>query len=218
MKQTRIARRMFLISSLPGLLLAGCASTPPVAEKFIDVQPGTVLEYHRKSSGSYGNFDDRVVWNHREVLWRGQTMMFAESPQAGIQVFERQNKGMVATLTLQEKPLLTYAPPITYHWPMKVGDSWTTEHQVTVHATGKVIPLTMNYKIESYELVTVPAGTFNTYKMVMTDGNGEVQQVWVAPADSLSTVKRTLDRPATHPQGAGHLEGVLLSRKLPTKP
>lgn len=210
-------RRLLLVGLLPGLWLAGCASTPPVAEEFVDVQPGTVLEYHRKSSGSYGNFDDRVVWNHRETTWQGQTVMFSESPQAGIQVFERKNKGMVATLTRQEKPVLSYAPPITYRWPMQVGDSWTTDHKITVHATGKVLPLTISYKIEGYESVTVPAGTFNAYKVVMADSNGEVQQVWVAPADSLSAVKRILDRPATHPQGAGHLEGVLMSRKLPGK-
>ena len=209
------SRRLLLASLLPGMWLAGCASAPPTAEKFVDVPPGTVFEYHRKSSGSYGQYDDRVAWKNRDTVWQGQPVIFSESPQAGIQVYERQSKGMVATLTGQEKPVLSYAPPISYHWPMKVGDQWTTEHQITVHATGKVMALKVHYSIESYQPVNVPAGTFNTYKVVMTDSSGEVQQVWVAPADSVNTVMRILDRPATHPQGAGHLEGVLMSRKLP---
>lgn len=211
-------KRLFSLS-LFGLataaLFQGCATSPPVAERFVSVQYGTVSEYHRKSSGSYGNFDDRVTWDHKPGSWQGQAAMLAVSPQAGAQLYDSKTHGLVAMLGRDGKPVVSYDPPIAYRWPMKVGDSWSSQHKVTFHASGKTTPLTLNHKVEAYDKVTVPAGSFNAYLVVSTDSNGEVQRVWIAPADSISVVKRTLDRPATHPQGAGHLEGELLSRKLP---
>lgn len=204
-----------LIALAATMLLHGCATAPPVAERLVDLQPGTVLVYQRKSSGSYGNFDDQVSWDHRETSWQGQPAMVATSAQAGTLVYERKSKGLAAMLGRNNQPVASYDPPLAYRWPMKVGDSWSSQHQVTIHASGKVRPLTVNYKVEAYDRITVPAGSFNAYLVVATDSNGEVQRVWIAPADSLSVVKRTLDRPATHPQGAGHLEGELIARKLP---
>jgi len=215
MKADKRAFGLSLMALAASLLLPGCANSPPVAERLVDVVPGTVLVYQRKSSGSYGNFDDKVTWDHRESSWQGRPAMLASSAQAGTQVYERRTKGLVAMLGRNGQPLMSYDPPIAYRWPMKVGDSWSSQHQVTLHASGKVLPLTMNYKVEAYDKVTVPAGSFNAYLVVSTDSNGEVQRVWIAPADSLSVVKRTLDRPATHPQGAGHLEGELISRQVP---
>ncbi len=206
---------LFLLGLATALFLPGCASTSPVAERFVGMQYGTVLVYHRKSSGSYGNFDDQVSWDNKASQWQGQAAMAAVSPQAGAQLYESKTHGLVATLGRDGKPAVSYDPPIAYRWPMKVGDSWSSQHKVTMHASGKVVPLALNYKVEAYDKITVPAGTFNAYLVVSIDSNGEVQRVWIAPADSISVVKRTLDRPATHPQGAGHLEGELISRRLP---
>lgn len=212
-------RRQITSAVLFGLfaaaLLPGCASAPPVADRFESVPLGTVLVYHRKSSGSYGNFDDEVRWDHKSGTWQGQAAMLAVSPQAGAQLYDSKTHGLAALLGRDGKPAVSYDPPIAYRWPMKVGDAWSSQHQVTVHASGRAMPLTLSYKVEAYEKVTVPAGSFNSYLVVITDSNGEIQRVWIAPADSLSVVKRVLDRPATHPQGAGHLEGELLSRQLP---
>ncbi len=186
-----------------------------MAERFVSVQYGTVLEYHRKSTGSYGNCDDRVTWDHKPGSWQGQPAMLAVSPQAGAQLYDSKTHGLVAMLGRDGKPVVSYDPPIAYRWPLQVGDSWSSQHKVTLHASGKTTPLTLTYRVEAHEKVSVPAGSFSAYLVVSTDSNGEVQRVWIAPADSISVVKRTLDRPATHPQGAGHLEGELLSRKLP---
>jgi len=215
MNQQRRMAGLLPLGLVAAMFLPACASTPPVAERFVSVQYGTVLVYHRKSSGSYGNFDDQVRWDHKPGSWQGQAAMLAVSPQAGAQLYDSKTHGLAAMLGRDGKPVVSYDPPIAYRWPLQVGDSWSSQHKVTMHASGKVLPLTLNYKVEAYEKVAVPAGAFNSYRVVITDSNGEVQRVWIAPADSLSVVKRTLDRPATHPQGAGHLEGELLSRKLP---
>ena len=71
--------------------------------------------------------------------------------------------------------------------------------------------------MEAWEDVTVPAGTFKTYKVVTTNNFGEVETRWVAPATGSVLAKRLVTRPATHPQGAGELEAVLLSQVPPAK-
>ena len=58
---------------------------------------------------------------------------------------------------------------------------------------------------------------FKAYKVVTTNNLGEVETRWTAPAVGVWTVKRLVSRPATHPQGAGELEAVLLSQVPPAK-
>lgn len=45
----------------------------------------------------------------------------------------------------------------------------------------------------------------------------EFETRWVAPHDGLATVKRHVERPASHPQGAGVLDAELLSSVKPAK-
>ena len=69
-------RRVFTASLLTitaaaaTLLATGCASTPPVTDKMTIDPMGTVTTYHRKSSGSLGTFDGKVVWTHAPATWQ----------------------------------------------------------------------------------------------------------------------------------------------------
>ena len=67
------------------------------------------------------------------------------------------------------------------------------------------------------EDVTVPAGTYKAYKVVTSNNFGEVETRWVAPAAGILVAKRLVTRAATHPQGPGELEAVLLSQVPPAK-
>ena len=40
---------------------------------------------------------------------------------------------------------------------------------------------------------------------------------WLSPMEGLATIKRHVERPASHAQGAGVLDAVLLSRVLPAR-
>ncbi len=77
------------------------------------------------------------------------------------------------------------------------------------------MPLQINYRVAAREVVTVPAGTFTTWKVLGTDSLSEVQRQGTAAEPGLPTIKRISDRPATHPQGAGHLEGGLTAVRKP---
>jgi hypothetical protein len=63
--------------------------------------------------------------------------------------------------------------------------------------------------------VTVPAGTFKTYRILITDNFGQVDRYWISPETGIPTIKRTQMRAPTHPQGAGKLEGELISLTAP---
>jgi len=77
--------------------------------------------------------------------------------------------------------------------------------------------VTTDFKVSAFEKVTVPAGTFNAYRIEWVSSQGERETRWVAPADGIATVKRHVERVASHPQGPGVLDAELLSRTLPSR-
>ncbi len=204
------------LASAALLLTAGCASTPPTATQMAEVPMGTVNTYHRKSSGSLGVFDGAVPWTLSPSTWQGRPVLAYASP-AGTSLHLPTSHGLVANLNPQGQPVMSYDPSIDAPWPLQVGKTWTTRHTVTLHPSGRTVPLTIQGKVESYEAVTVPAGTYQTFKLVWTNDQGETETRWVAPADGISPIKRHVERPASHPQGAGVLDAELLSSVKPAK-
>jgi hypothetical protein len=88
---------------------------------------------------------------------------------------------------------------------------------VTLYRSGRTVPTRIDWKVESWGDVTVPAGTFKAYKLVWVNDQGEVETCWVGPTRGSATIRRHVERPASHPQGAGLLDAELLSRKLPAQ-
>lgn len=218
MKTSRTVHATLMVSAAAALLLgAGCASTPPTAEKMATAPMGTVTTYHRKSSGSLGTFDGQVVWTHAPATWQGKPVIAFGAPQAGVALHEPATFGMLASLNPAGQPLMSFDPPIDYPWPLQVGKTWTANHTVTLYPSGRTVPTKIEGKVESWGDVTVPAGTFKAFKLVWTMNGNEFETRWINPAEGLATIKRHVERPATHPQGAGVLDAELLSRVLPAK-
>ena len=203
--------------SVSALLNAGCAVAPPVAEQMLIAPVGTSVTYYRKSSGGLGAYDGKVVWNMAQSTWQGQTVYSFGSAVAGTALHEPSQFGVVAQLNPAGQPIVSFNPPIIYPWPLEVGKTWATTHTMTVHASGKTMPYHINGKVESWGDVTVPGGTFKAYKLVWTDSTGDVETRWVSPQDALATIKRHIERPVTHPQGAGVLDAELLTYTFPAK-
>ncbi|MDP1901038.1 MAG: hypothetical protein Q8K96_11360 [Rubrivivax sp.] len=199
------------------LFTAGCATPPPTVEKIASVPMGTVTTYHRKSSGSLGTFDGKVVWTHAPGSWQGKPVVAWGAPQAGVALHEPVNFGVVATLQPSGQPSMSYDPPFNFPWPLEVGKRWTTDHKVTRFPAGDSMILKVTGRVESLEEITVPAGTFKAYKLMWANSLGESETRWISPGDGIATVKRHVERRATHPLGAGVLDAELLSRVLPAK-
>ncbi len=203
---------LYLASTAALLSSLGCASTtPPVAEQMESVVPGTVTTFHRKSSGSLGVFDGQVVWDHNLTTWEGKPVLAAKARSGGGNLFDRATHGMLAVTGPDGSPVTTFDPPVDYQWPVAVGKTWTSSHTVTQLPSGRQSRLEIQWKVEAYEDVTVPAGTFKAYRITWSNQLGEVETRWFSPSAGLSTIKRQVQRPASHPQGAGVLEGQLLS-------
>lgn len=198
------------------LLAAGCASTPPAATEMAEVPIGTVNTYHRKSSGSLGVFDGPVPWAVSRSTWQGRPVLAYTSP-AGTSLHLPRSHGLAASLNAQGQPSASYDPPIDLPWPLQVGKTWTTQHTVTMYPSGNTMTVTYRGTVESWGTVTVPAGTFKAYKVTWTDSLGEVETRWVSPSDGISPIKRHVERPASHPRGAGVLDAELLSSVKPVK-
>ncbi|MDP1684091.1 hypothetical protein [Hydrogenophaga sp.] len=216
----RPTTRSAALSALAGftlLAVTGCATPPPVAERMEMSPMGTVTTYHRKSSGSLGTFDGQVVWTHAPATWQGKPVISFGAPQAGVALHDPVSFGMLATLHPDGRPAMSFDPPLDYAWPLTVGQTWSSQYTVTLHASGAKVPLKRDFKVEAIEDVTVPAGTFKTWKISWKDSTGETETRWISPAQGIATVKRHVERPATHAQGAGVLDAVLLSRVLPAR-
>lgn len=198
-----------------GLLSTGCATPPPTAEKFASLPTGTVHTYHRRSSGSLGNFDGPVVWTHGNSTWEGRPVVAVSSPQLQTTLHDPVTLAMLAVRSPSGETLMTYDPPMDYQWPLEVGKTWTSQHRVTRVQAGRTVGVKIDWKVVSYGQVTVPAGTFNAWQLAWVDNFGETETRWVSPAEGVSTIRRHVERPASHPLGAGVLDAELISRSVP---
>lgn len=208
-------RRGVMALAIATGLLAACSTTPPVASGMAASPDGTVTTFHRKSSGSLGVFDGTVVWTQRTTQWNGRTVMAVSAPQAGTTLHDPQTQAVLAALDGGGKLAQTFDPPLDLPWPLEVGKTVTTRHKVTSHANNRTVDLNVQWKVESWGDVTVPAGTFKAYKVVSTNQLGETEVRWVSPSSQLNLVKRHIERTPAHPQGAGVLDAELLSVKGP---
>lgn len=74
-----------------------------------------------------------------------------------------------------------YSPPLRSHnWPIKVDDAWS--EQVTVETrAGQRTVLQVTGRVVSYESISVPAGSFMTFKSVLSVNGRLFREVWYAP-------------------------------------
>lgn len=210
-------RRATLLVALGASLLftmgpVGAQATDPGAA--VGVPDGMKTTFQRRSSGSFGNFEGPVPWNHKIIEWQGRKVLVASSAMGSSYMDAALHK-QVASFNAAGVQTFAFDPPVGYRFPLKVGDRWKDEHKMTDVRRDIVLRLEVSYEVLAYEDVTVPAGTFKAFKVTYTDSFGEVNTVWTAPSLALSTIKRVATRPATHPQGAGELLGELIAFEKP---
>jgi hypothetical protein len=215
----KVNRRMWLISQcvLPTVLLVatGCSTTPPVAQAYEETPVGSVMTFSRQLSGSYGSGEAKAVWTYSEGSWQGRRMLKAMNSLGGGTFHDPKTFGIVATLNDAGQPTMSFDPPMGIEWPLVVGKAWTTPHTVTMYPSNQKVALENSWRVEAFETITVPAGSFPAFRVVRTGSDGEVETRWVSTQRGVPLVKRTQVRPATHRQGAGAQEAQLLEYKVP---
>jgi len=111
------------------------------------------------------------------------------------------------------KPLFSFDPPICYRFPIAVGNAWSDKRRMTIHQAKRTVNLESHWKVEGYEEVSVPAGTFGAYRITYSDSNGTDRVDWFSPELGI-WVKSSVKRSTKHPAGPGTLESSLVSQTI----
>jgi len=193
-------------------VLVGCTTVgQPVLGEWNIPMAGSSWTVADHNTGSYGK-DLEFDVKRGESVWQGQPAITFTNSVTGAAIMARQDGKWMAIVGRDGKPLVTYDPPVGYEYPLKVGKQWATTHRMTVHATGSTREMVFACKVESYEPVTVRAGTFNAFK-INCKGPGYDDTLW-SSADYGMFVKTILRRFDDHPQGRGTQERELVALHL----
>lgn len=197
-----------LIPLAAAVLLGACASLDPgVAWNVLPA--GSSWQVAQQNTGSYGR-DVTFQVSRGEAVWQGHQAVTLTNSAHGGTIMATPDGRWMALVTRDGKPFMTYDPPIGYLYPLKVGKSWSTQHKVTT-ANGAVTNITYACKVEDREKVTVPAGTFDTLRIVCESPVS--RDVSWSIVDLGMHAKQDFTRFAGHPQGAGTQKATLLSVK-----
>jgi hypothetical protein len=206
---------MKLYFAIAGLILAlmfgGCA-TAPKAERWVAAPLGTTYTLARSDTGSFGSGTTQSTLKVTERMWEGKPVTALVSP-TGVLVLNNADGGWIAMLGPDDKPIMSFDPPIGFNFPLEVGKTWTKSYRVTVHPTKQTMSFDSTWKVEAYEDVTLPAGTFKAFKVSYSGTLGEESMMWYIPELGFNA-KRSEKRTAKWPSGPGIRESELISYTL----
>lgn len=198
-------------ASLAAAFVAGgCSMMEPKAEKYVAPPVGSTWVQAQSNTGSYGTGTVQVPFKRGERMWEGKLMQANESPQQVI--LAASDGGWAVVLSPEGKPLISYDPPLAYDYPLVVGKTWTKSYRMTVIPKNQVIPFDATYKVEAYEDVTVPAGTFKAFKISFTS-TGSQDMYWFVPELGVFA-KQSLRRTDKSGYGPGTREVELVSQSI----
>jgi len=200
-------------TAIAATLLAACATTPPKVEAYKAMPMGSTWTYSQHNSGSYaaqlGGSELKVQGTVGERTWEGRKVL-AFSGSQGTIVTEPEPSGLwLAILGPGDKPFVRWDPPLGYEWPVEVGRTWTKNHRLTL-VTGQTVPIDVSCKVQSYEDVVVPAGTFPAFKVACSFSTGLEEITWFSPEFGIF-VKTSDIRGANFRDGPGTQQQELFS-------
>lgn len=146
-----------------------------------------------------------------EQTWQGQMVRAFNDGDATLYV--EHATGAWITRVRGTTPLESFDPPIGFEWPIFVGRSWVRNFRYTDHERGRSFDNVRSwYKVEAYEDVTVPAGTFKAFRVTSETGSTRTT-MWFSPELGI-TVKLKLERSGQHYLGPGTREAELVSHDV----
>lgn len=213
----RMRRGALLAAAAVFTAVVGCSTPPMAVDRFAGMPVGSTATFLRVSSGSYGQSSDTVTWTYGETQWQGQRLLDARNSVGGGTYHDPSTFGIVANLNAAGSPTLSYEPAVALDWPLRVGKTWASRHTVTLYPSGQTVPYTSEWRVEAAEALKVPAGSFDTLRVVRVGSDGEIETRWVSQVSGAPLIKRRLERSSSHRQGAGRSEVELVSFQLPAR-
>lgn len=169
--------------------------------------PGSTWQVSQRNTGSYGKDADIQV-TRGDGVWQGNKVVTMAISPIGVSIMALPNAKWMAFVGKDGKPLTTFDPPIGYEYPLKVGKTWKTHHRMTNFMTGGVLDFDYSCVVENIERVTVPAGTFDAFKIVCE--NEYSRDVSWTSRDTGLNVKTDFLRKPGHPSGEGTQKAELV--------
>ena len=117
-------------------------------------------------------------------------------------LYDKATANHVATVR-NAKETVSYTPHDgNFDWPLYVGKSWKARYAYRNLVNQTTIdPVQYEYRVETYEKVVVPAGTWDAFRITSKNDNGtSLSTIWYAPELQL-IVKRINETTARHSSG-----------------
>lgn len=94
-----------------------------------------------------------------------------------------------------------------------VGKTSRKTYRTTIRSASRTVSYDVEQRVEAYESVRAPAGTFIAFRVFGIDTLGNENPDWIS-TESGTFVKRSLRRTAKHSQGAGTREMETVSSSI----
>jgi hypothetical protein len=181
----------------------------PKSERYPPPQAGTTWTTMVRDSGSYGSGSAQLTGRFLpDRMWQGKEVHAFEF--GGLTTLMTQGNANFIVQLRGDTTVLTWDPPAGWMWPLEVGKTWTRKGTLTIHAAKRAVGYEYTQTVEAYEEVTVPAGTYMTFKVKTSNTLGDENVQWWNPDLGLF-VKSKLTRTSKSAQGPGTRETELVS-------
>ena len=192
---------------LVALTLSSCATAPPRADRYVAPPAGSTWVNARVDTGSYGSSSTQLPMTRGEQVWQGIRVITFETPENTLLASP---SGDYIAQVKDDKILVSWEPPLNLDWPLRVGKTSKRSYRMTLHTANRTVSYELEQKVEAYESVTTPAGTFNVFRVTSSDTLGNENIDWISTELGIF-VKRSLRRTARHAQGPGTREMQIVS-------
>ncbi len=191
----------------------GCATTTPTMDVWQPAPVGKSWTTQQRNTGSYGKDLEAVVTRVADVAWKGTPAVALRTASGNTLLQQPADGRWLAMLGQDGRPMTTWDPPAGWALPISVGSSWSGPRKMTVMASGRTFEYEWSCTVNAYEKVTVPAGTFDAFRVDCKTNTDAQDTYWVSPKVH-PFVMTKLVRGPKNPGGPGTQETVLL--RLPS--
>jgi hypothetical protein len=200
---------------LAAALLAGCATAPaPRAERWTAPPLGATWDITQRNTGSYGPDAQVRMTRTPDGTWKGQPALVFTNQRGGTLKLDPASGRWFALSAPNGEPVVSFEPALGWTFPIEVGQQWTTRHRMTMHtAGGRTVEYDLSCRVEAFEKVTVPAGTFDAFRIGCRTSIDNTETFWSSP-DLGVFVKSSLRRGPANPQGPGTQDTELAAQTI----
>jgi hypothetical protein len=192
--------------------LGGCAAVAPQVDAWKPAPVGASWAAVQRNTGSYGKDTQTTTTRLADVDWKGSPAL-AIKTATGTLLQQPADGRWLAFLGPDGKPAITWDPPAGWGLPIGVGSSWKGPRKMTNLSSGKTLEYEWGCTVAAYEKVTVPAGTFDSFRVECRSSADSEDTYWVSPTVHPFLKSKSVRGPK-NPAGAGTQETELL--KVPS--